>query len=232
MSKTKIEWCDYTVNPVKGKCPVACPYCYARRMYDRFKWNPEIKYLSIDKVNSDISTIDNARGSAGLNKRIFVGSTMELFGEWVAEDYLRQLFTVITGWPEHTFIFLTKRPENLIKWSPFPPNCWVGFSATDSNSCLHGLLQMRDSVKAAVKFISLEPLLGEIPFTGEEYQAAGISWVIIGQQTPANYKTAPKEIWIQQIRDSCDKVQIPYFLKENLRILPHAILDYHADFPA
>ena len=44
MNKTKIEWTDYTINPVKGLCPMACSYCYARAMYKRFRWNPEIRY--------------------------------------------------------------------------------------------------------------------------------------------------------------------------------------------
>ena len=41
MQKSKIEWCDYVANPVKGVCQDQCPYCYAKRMYKRFKWNPE-----------------------------------------------------------------------------------------------------------------------------------------------------------------------------------------------
>ncbi len=44
MNKTKIEWCDYTINPVKGLCPMVCSYCYARRMYQRFKRNPEVRF--------------------------------------------------------------------------------------------------------------------------------------------------------------------------------------------
>ena len=43
MNKTKRPWTDYTLNPVKGLCPMACPYCYARAMYKRFKWNPKIR---------------------------------------------------------------------------------------------------------------------------------------------------------------------------------------------
>ena len=53
MSKSRIEWLrdpitgkqGFSINPVKGLCPVACKdndgkeYCYARRMYKRFKWN-------------------------------------------------------------------------------------------------------------------------------------------------------------------------------------------------
>ena len=35
MNRTKIEWCDYTWNPVTG-CFHDCPYCYARRIAERF----------------------------------------------------------------------------------------------------------------------------------------------------------------------------------------------------
>jgi protein gp37 len=44
MNKTKIEWCDYTWNPVKGLCPVGCEYCYTHKIYKRFKWNPKIRF--------------------------------------------------------------------------------------------------------------------------------------------------------------------------------------------
>ena len=34
-AKTKIDWCDSTWNPVTG-CLHDCPYCYARRIAERF----------------------------------------------------------------------------------------------------------------------------------------------------------------------------------------------------
>ena len=43
MNKTKIPWCDYTANPVKGLCPMACSYCYARRLYKRFGWDETVR---------------------------------------------------------------------------------------------------------------------------------------------------------------------------------------------
>ena len=44
INKTKIEWCDYTINPIKGICKNNCWYCYAIRMYKRFGWNPKIRF--------------------------------------------------------------------------------------------------------------------------------------------------------------------------------------------
>lgn len=35
MGKTKIDWCDYTWNPVTG-CYHNCPYCYAKKIANRF----------------------------------------------------------------------------------------------------------------------------------------------------------------------------------------------------
>ena len=63
MNKTKIEWCDYTLNPVKGLCPVGCSYCYARRLYRRFGWNPKIRldtrmwWDGLEKVRQEQTTL-------------------------------------------------------------------------------------------------------------------------------------------------------------------------------
>jgi len=166
LNTTKIEWVrnidgsqGYTLNPVKGKCPVACSYCYARRLYDRFKWNPEIRmdfYLMPEQVCPIIN-----------HSRMFVGSTIELFGDWIKKDWLEHIFDMARYFKQHTFIFLTKQPQNLIKWSPFPENCWVGVSVTNRKQ-LQDLSKYFDSpvggggIRAKVKFISIEPLLEPI----------------------------------------------------------------------
>jgi protein gp37 len=143
---------------------------------------------------------------------------MELFGEWVEPGWLNTIFRVVESHPQHTFIFLTKRPENLARWSPFPPNCWVGYSATDSPTAWNGMAEMvNNHVQAKVKFASFEPLLGEIGSRMmSTYAEYGINWLIIGQQTPASPKTAPKIEWIREIVEASDKAGIPVFLKNNL----------------
>ena len=216
MQKSKIEWTDYTINPVKGLCPMACSYCYARRMYKRFHWDETVRF------EPEQAFVDAFNALAG--SKIFVGSTMELFGDWVKPNWLEQ----VMGWPKalpnKTFIFLTKQPQNLIKWSPFPDNCRVGVSATNSEHAVRAMTEL-DFIKARVKFLSLEPLLDNDGYTLWKYISfKKINWLIIGQQTPVKLSTMPKLEWIKEIVDAADKAQIPVFLKNNLNCC--AISDY------
>jgi len=219
MNRSKIEWLKssdgklgFTINPVKGLCPVACPYCYARAMYKRFKWNSEIRF--------DISVFDKCGYLEVCHsdpQRIFVGSTMELFGDWIKDEWLEAIFDATSDYPNHRFLFLTKQPQNLIKWSPFPENCFVGATVTNQDSLSDTLRALID-VDAKTKFLSLEPLLGEINVS---FYPDEIQWVIIGQQTPVSAKTEPKVEWVREIVNAADKAGIRVFLKDNLRgLLP------------
>ena len=214
MNRTKIEWCDYTINPVKGLCPMECSYCYARRLYKRFKWNPKLRY-------EDIFWYPGIKGKPG--DRYFVGSTMELFGIWIEKWWLENIFMWVNSYPQRTFIFLTKQPQNLIKWSPFPENCQVGCTVISQFYLSEALERLR-FIEAAVKFISFEPLLGEIHgYDGFSLsyllEMNGINGVIIGRQTPISAKAQPKIEWIQEIIEAADKAEIPIFLKDNLKSL-------------
>lgn len=204
MQKTKIEWCDYTINPVKGLCPMACPYCYARRMYKRFGWNPEIRF--------EATTFNPLIGITKPSK-VFVGSTMELFGDWVKPDERSKIFSLVRYYNMHTFIFLTKQPQNLP--GEFPKNCWIGVSASDQRMHNEAICAL-STVRVPVKFISYEPLLQHIVVSGA-YDLSEVQWAIIGQQTPPSKKTTPKKEWVDEIVDAADEAGIPVFLKENLR---------------
>jgi len=211
MNRTKIEWCDYTVNPVKGKCPMGCEYCYMwgkRGIGMRFHFDQRIRY--------DPSAWLGV-GSLRKPSRIFVGSTVELFHA-KTEKYLKYIFLEIEQslkeTPQHTFIFLTKCPQRLpTEW---PKNCWVGVTATDTYMAVKGL-QHLDGIKATKKFMSFEPLLSQTCMT--EPSLSGIDWVIIGQQTPVSAKTQPEISWVREIVQAADKAGIPVFLKDNLRPL-------------
>ncbi len=198
----KIGWCDITRNPVKGCCPVACPYCYARRMYNRFKWDKTIR-LNIE-VLWDLP---------GKPSRIFVGSTMELFGEWVPDEWMRQIIKAVDTHPQHTFQFLTKQPQNLAKWNPWPDNAWVGMSITDESYSYSVGLKRTD---AKVKFVSFEPLLGSVNLK----YLSWVDWLIIGAET-GNRKGKPllTEVhkWAGEIIEAADEAGVPVFLKDNLK---------------
>ncbi len=215
-----IGWANFTINPVKGLCPVDCKdnqgksYCYARRLYARFGWNPDIEWCP--RVFRELDKL-------GAGSRVFIGSTMELFGPWVKGIWMKLILEEVLLHPACTFIFVTKKPEELKKWSPFPENVWCGVSATNHNELADRWGIMRQ-VSASVKFVSLEPLLDwadvpHRPIYAEGIINSGIQWVIIGQCTPIRKATTPKIGWVKSIVEAADKAGCAVFLKENLRPL-------------
>jgi len=187
-------------------------------MYKRFKWNPIIRYD--DWVWHDGCNIP--RGS-----KTFVGSTIELFGDWIEPEWMEIIFSYCRSCPSHIFIFLTKQPQNLRKFSPFPDNAWVGVTATNKRMTSNALFYL-DAIEAKVKFISFEPLLEDACVDSDTfwtYTEAGIAtgekeqrinWVIIGGQSGKD-KFYPPEEWIEEIESACGKARIPAFEKNNLR---------------
>ncbi len=133
-----------------------------------------------------------------------------------AESLKGQVFRTIKQCPQHTFLFLTKQPQNLIKFSPFPDNCWVGVSATDYWKYVDACNYLA-RVEAKVKYISFEPLLTWDKSASYFFNSGGISWVIIGAQSKPT--VMPKIEWVQEIVEACDKAGIPVFLKDNLKPL-------------
>ena len=105
MNKTKIEWCDYTINPIKGICKHKCWYCYAKAMYKRFGWDEKIRYDP--DAFYDVNKIP-------FGSKIFVGSTHDIFGEWVESEIIKIIISWTAIYPKHTFIFLTKNPRRYL----------------------------------------------------------------------------------------------------------------------
>jgi protein gp37 len=214
MGKTKIEWVKnpqggqgITLNPIKGKCPMACPYCYARRMYDRFKWNPEPRWDS-----SVIERLRSPRKPTG----IFVCSTFEWLWD---ESWAHNIYTWIKAFPQHRFYTLTKLPEQLPQFSPFPENCWVGVTATNQPAYDDAVYWLHQ-IKAPVKYISLEPLLTSVYLPNYK----DVDWLIIGAQT--NPYKPPEISWVREIVEAADRAGIPVFLKDNLEALFDTDIDF------
>ena len=170
-------------------------------MYKRFKWNERIEWD--EQCLLDLRKIKEP-------SRIFIGSTMELFGEWVKSDWLEGTLGWCKIWPQHTFIFLTKCPQNLMAWSPFPQNVWAGASVTDSKSYERALRGL-SYVDAPVRFLSVEPFLGYFRPLGRDFDI--FHWFILGCQTPMSEKTLPKREWVDEIISTADKAGIPVFVK-------------------
>lgn len=227
MDKTKIDWCDSTWNPVTG-CLHGCEYCYARRIANRFgfgAYEPNIgERVLIEPAISGGKkvpypfnfepTFHKYRLNEYQNKKgrnIFVCSMGDLFGEWVPDEWIEEVFMACEKAPQHNYLFLTKNPKRYEKILDryMPPNMWFGWSQTGplGNKCD---FTTHHSVKT---FISIEPLLK--PF--KEFHIKGIDWVIIGAETGhRKEKVIPERIWIEDIVNECKKVGIPVFMKSSL----------------
>lgn len=125
------------------------------------------------------------------------------------------LYETMKACPQHRFYLLTKQPQNLIKISPFPTNCYIGVTVT-RQSQLNEALKYLKQIEATVKFISFEPLLEKVELDiMNKLKDAGINWIIIGAQTKP-YRP-PKIEWVKEIVDAADSAGIPVFLKNNLQ---------------
>jgi protein gp37 len=144
---------------------------------------------------------------------IFVANTGDLFGEWVPDDWIHRVLSVVRETPQHTYQFLTKNPAKMLKFE-FPANAWVGATITNQDDI--DRISIIRNVPASVHFISVEPILGKIEADWE-----GIQWVIIGAESIHNANT-PKDAPLAQsyARPLVERIKmlgIPLFIKPNLK---------------
>lgn len=192
MNKSKIEWCDYTWNPVTG-CYHGCEYCYAEKIAQRFasmayKQNKDLfaENFRADLNSPDINQVGRIepfpygfkpvfhRYRLGeplkfkKSSKIFVSSMGDLFGEWVPDEWIEEVFKACEAAPQHTYMFLTKNPERYCKlngknhrydWSYAKSNWWFGITVTCQND-LHRLRYL--PYGSTNTFISIEPLQDSI----------------------------------------------------------------------
>lgn len=209
--KSKIEWTNYTWNPITGcsKVSPGCKNCYAERFAKRLQLMGNPRYRNGFKVSLQSDTLETPFHW----KRpafVFVNSMSDLFHEDVPIDYIKDVFGVMNKSNHLTFQVLTKRAERLLEISrmlEWTDNIWMGVSVENSDYVyrINHLLQ----TPARIKFISFEPLLGSV----SEFETDGIDWIIVGGETGANARPMQKE-WVMEIYYKCRENHIPFFFKQ------------------
>jgi len=229
INKTKIDWCDYTWNPVWG-CRNNCSYCYARKIAKRIARqiaNKEINYLYsgeerpkewlelYKKLKNFEPTFLYSNFDRAFPKkpsRIFVDSMSDIC--WWDREWMHRVLDKIKKHPEHIFQFLTKTPS-IYSCYVFPLNCWLGTTITDQSMMDAFADLIFDTTwddEDYTIFLSFEPLLERIEFY------ISPDWVIIGAETGNRKgKIIPKRECITEIVDYCQFVNIPVFLKDSLK---------------
>jgi protein gp37 len=141
---------------------------------------------------------------------VFVNSMSDLFHEKIPFEFIRDIFQAMNDNKHHTFQILTKRSERLREMAPklnWSENIWMGVTI-ESNGYVRRADDLR-KVNAAVRFLSLEPLLGSLP----DLELDGIDWVIVGGESGPGARPM-KEKWVLDIKQKCEKENIPFFFKQ------------------
>lgn len=211
MTTTSIEWTEATWNPVTGctKISPGCKHCYAERMARRLQMMGQRNYTNGFKLTLHEHMLEVPLAWKK-PRMIFVNSMSDLFHEEVPTTFIRKVFDSMRRASWHTFQILTKRSDRLrqldakIDW---PPNVWMGVSV-ESKRYAFRIEHLRHT-HAAVKFLSLEPLLGPLP--GLNLQ--GVQWVIVGGESGPGARPIVKE-WVTDIRDQCLTAGVFFFFKQ------------------
>jgi protein gp37 len=209
--KSTIEWTEATWNPVTGcsKISMGCQHCYAETLARRLKAMGQPNY-----AHGFVPTVhEHALELPSRWKRprmIFVNSMSDLFHDDVPDEFILRVFNVMRRAPQHTFQVLTKRSERLAAMDmqlPWQANIWMGVTVEHQNY-IHRIDHLRHT-HAAVKYLSLEPLLGPLP----NLNLDSIDWVIVGGESGPGARSM-EQSWVRDLRDQCLAAHVLFFFKQ------------------
>lgn len=219
-----IEWTDATWNPIAG-CTIlspGCTNCYAMRMAARLQAMGQEKYAGVTRKSGKRAVwtgrVNLSEESLKIPlkwkapKRIFVNSMSDLFQEKVPADFILRVWEVMAATPQHQYQILTKRPERMadvLKSKEFSilPNVWLGTSVENAKE-KHRIKSLK-SVPAAVRFLSLEPLLGPLG----KLSLSKIDWVIVGGESGPGARSI-EAAWVDDIHGACLEHGTAFFFKQ------------------
>lgn len=196
--------------------------------------------------NGKISRDEKALGEPFRNKKpsvYFVNSMSDLFHENIPDEWIYEIFQIMSLADRHTFQVLTKRPERMmamLKGKAIVPNVWLGVSVENQQTANDRIPKLLNT-PAAVRFLSCEPLLGPVdlfdtsegildgiaviksggvtkstpdnPPEGYDDSYSGIDWVIAGGESGPGARPMHPD-WVKSLRDQCNHASAPFFFKQ------------------
>jgi len=249
MSKnTKISWTDITWNMVWG-CNGGCDYCYARNIARRFAKQMAIKELNYYNEQDEYWLEEKRRKLASFeptylasqSNPIFTRKPQRIFADSMSDiafwlpNWIKDFINICNKYPEKTFQILTKFPKKLRNKLEenklqFPNNVWLGITV-ETQEKLEERFEDFSKIKAALYFLSIEPIHGEINLerlkgnagslyqilspitTGGDSNRIAIEWIIIGVETGNKKVKLLTDSFIYKIIQQAKKYKTPVFVK-------------------
>jgi len=211
MKATKIEWTEATWNPSIGcsKVTAGCKNCYAEVMARRLQAMGAAGYeegftfkVLPERLHQPISVKKPTK--------FFVNSMSDLFHERMPFEFLDKVFEVIKNTPQHHYQILTKREDILLEYfsqRKVPENVWLGVTVEHENT-KHRIDILRE-IEAAVRFISIEPLIGDVG----KLNLTDIHWVIVGGESGISARPM-KQQWAINVQKQCAAQKVAFFFKQ------------------
>ena len=141
---------------------------------------------------------------------MFVNSMSDLFHARVPAAFIARVFAIMAATPQHTYQVLTKRATRLRRLAPglpWPANVWMGVSV--ENMDVTARVEELRHVPAGVRFLSCEPLLGDVA----GIDLGGIGWVIAGGESGPGARPMDPA-WPAALRDACQSAGVAFFFKQ------------------
>jgi len=214
--QSSIEWTDATWNPVRGctKITPGCKHCYAERFAERFRGvsgHPFEQGFDLKLIPAKLAD----PLSWQMPKMIFVNSMSDLFHEGVPDEYIQAVARVMVQADWHTFQVLTKRSTRMrdllktkLRFAADQQHIWWGVSVEDKRYGVPRISHLRES-EAAVKFLSVEPLLEDLGVIN----LRGIDWMIVGGESGPGARPMEAQ-WVRSLRDQSQDTGVKFFFKQ------------------
>lgn len=235
MGKTSISWTDESSNPIRFrnkltgqmgwqciKVSEGCRNCYAEKMNlsTRISYGTSLPYshASMDQVEpviieKELHRLATQKSLSG--KRVFLEDMSDIFGDFIPVHMRNQVFDVIRNRNDVTFQLLTKRPENIRRFSPsswlesWPAHVWIGTSIENQFTADKRVRDLIMAGIAATRFLSIEPLLENIRVPYIEK----LHWIIVGGESGPSCRPF-NPAWAENILAQCRDYDVKFFMKQ------------------
>jgi DNA repair photolyase len=151
-------WVSHTHAHLGGECPHKCSYCYV----DNPRFGRPAKYQGELRLIEDEFKVKYGSG-----RTIFIENCNDLFADGVPEEFVTRILNHCKEYPENTYVFQTKNPDNYLQWMNSMPKSFILGCTIETNRDIPNISKAPKPVDRARamtcltgrKFITIEPVL-------------------------------------------------------------------------